>query len=84
MPERATIDRIKELISEALDLTTGDRIEGSIPDDQFIPDLLDSIGVAMLVDLCEDEWKMRFDDEELEPELFESVVTLASAVESKR
>jgi acyl carrier protein len=84
MPDRAIIDRIKDLIPEALEQTTGGELEGPVTDDMFIPDVLDSIGVAMLIELCEDEWDVRFADEELGPELFENVVALAEAIEVKR
>lgn len=49
----------------------------------FLPNVLDSIGLTALVTLIEEEWDFMFDDEELEPELFESLSVLAGAVGKK-
>lgn len=75
--------RIKEVIVESLNL----EIE---PDDIGNEDLLfgthlglDSVSTLMLVEALEDEFNIEVEDEELTPELFESVSALADYVKEK-
>jgi acyl carrier protein len=75
--------RLYELTKQAAELTDAPAIEGPLDPDLFLPDVLDSIALTTLLTLIEDEWDVAFDDEELEPEMFESLATLSRAVAEK-
>jgi acyl carrier protein len=77
------LERLYQLAKEAAHLTDGPPIDVPFDPDLFLPDFLDSIGLTTLLTLIEEEWDVEFDDEEIEPELFESLETLSAAIAEK-
>ena len=75
--------RLRGLIDEALAASERDPLEESLGANEFLPDLLDSVTLATLIVLIEEEWDFVIEDEEVEPELFESVGSLAAFVEAR-
>lgn len=77
------IFQIKEVIIESLEL----KIEPNDIDDNellFNSHLgLDSVGTLVLVEALEDEFDIEVEDEELTPELFESVKSLEKYLKAK-
>lgn len=76
-------ERIAELVEEAVANTSAEPIEGGLPPGAFLPDYLDSVVLSALLVLIEDEWDLEISDEEIEPELFESLDALAGFVRMK-
>ena len=74
---------MRTLIDESLTACGRDPMEGELADDAFLPEFLDSVVLSALIVNMEDEWGFEIADEEIEPEIFEDLKTLASFVESK-
>ena len=71
-------------MDEALLSSDAEPLSGVPQDaDLFLPDVLDSVGVATLLVLIEEHWDLEIDDEEIEPESFESLSTVADFVREK-
>lgn len=84
MAKEVSIESLRELVVRATELTDGASEEAQhLGGEDFLPEVLDSIGLTTLVTLIEDEWSFIFDDEGLEPELFESLTVLRQAVLNK-
>jgi acyl carrier protein len=83
MEYKKIIQAVKEIIIESLELD----IE---PEDIEAEDMLleshlglDSVATLLLVEALEEEFEIDVEDEELTPELFESVKSLSDFVQSK-
>lgn len=61
-----------------------DRIATLGPDEQLLNGVLDSIDVLRLVVFVEQQYNTKIEDDELIPENFETVRSLAALLESKR
>lgn len=83
MSSNDLVERLYELAKEAADLTDGPPIDVPLDPELFLPDFLDSIGLTTLLTLIEEEWDVEFEDEEIEPEIFESLETLSTAIAEK-
>ena len=70
------------MIGQLLDVA-GDAPAVPFDDKSFLPELLDSVELLALINRVENEWGFEFADEELTPELFESIGSLARAVRAK-
>lgn len=70
------------MITEALD-ACGREPVGDIATDTFLPDFLDSVVLSSLLVMIEDDWDIEIADEEIEPERFETVGSLAAFVATK-
>ena len=76
--------RLRSLIDESLIACGRDEVVGNqLSDDAFLPEYLDSVVLSALIVNMEDEWGFEIADEEIEPEIFEDLKTLATFVESK-
>jgi len=76
--------RLRTLIDESLTACgRGPIADGELSADVFLPEFLDSVVLSALIVNMEDEWGFEIADEEIEPEIFEDLKTLASFVESK-
>lgn len=75
----AVKERLRDLVAESLDAAGRDPIDG-ISDDEALPGILDSVVLSMLLASVEDEWDIELLDEEIEPEILESLSSLASFV----
>jgi acyl carrier protein len=71
------------LVDESLLACGRDPIEGELPPDAFLPEFLDSVVLSALIVNIEDEWSFEIADDEIEPELFESIDSLSDFVRSK-
>jgi acyl carrier protein len=76
-------DRLAELIDEALRSTDRDPLGADAIPSLFLPDVLDSLSITALVSYIEDEWDIVIEDEELSPEIFESLDALDAFVATK-
>lgn len=76
--------RLRKLLDEAADLTDAGPIPDDLAPEAFLPDHLDSIGLTTLLSLIEDEIGVAFEDDEIKPEMFWSLQTLANAVIAKQ
>ncbi|HEU4481080.1 MAG TPA: hypothetical protein VFS18_04275 [Actinomycetota bacterium] len=78
------IPELRALVDEALAASDAEPLTG-VPEDAdlFIPDVLDSVGVATLLVLIEAHWEIEIDDEEIDPEVFESLSNVAAFVRSR-
>lgn len=84
MTDPNILDRLRDLVARAAEVTDGDvETVRTMTDDAFLPEYLDSIGLATLIGMVEDSWSILFEDEELGPELFESLVALGDGVTRK-
>ena len=81
--DKTRVDRLAELIDEALRATDRDPVGRAALDALFLPDVLDSLSITALVSFIEDEWGLVVEDEELVPEIFESLSTLEDFVGQK-
>ena len=75
--------RLRALVDESLLACGRDPIEGELPSNAFLPEFLDSVVLSALIVNVEDEWGFEIADEEIEPELFESLDSLSAFVRSK-
>jgi acyl carrier protein len=82
MEGAATPSRVLSLIAVALDSCGRDPVD-DVGADTFLPDFLDSVVLSSLLVLIEDEWNIEIADEEVDPQLFESVNALAKFVDMK-
>ena len=75
--------RIRELIDEALSITDHEPLEDDLGDDFLLPEVLDSVGMAALITLIEEEWSIEIEDEEIDIETLETVDGIARLVTEK-
>ncbi|HYI44833.1 MAG TPA: hypothetical protein VE174_05135 [Actinomycetota bacterium] len=75
--------RLAELINESLQATDRDPLGADVIPNLFLPDVLDSLSITALVSHIEDEWDIVVEDEELSPEIFESLDALDAFVATK-
>ena len=78
------IVRLQELANEARIATDQPALTDPIPSTSPLAGYIDSMAVAVLVAFIEDEWELEFDEDEIEPESFASIASLAQLVEVKR
>ncbi len=81
--KKSLVERIKELIIKTLEL---DVKSEDIEDDELLLGShlgLDSVSTLIIIEALEEEFDIEVEDEELTPELFESVKSLAEYVEKK-
>lgn len=73
-----------ELIDEALIATDQEPI-GHIPEGEelFLPDAIESVTLATLITLIEERFDIEFDDEDLDPEAFETISSIADLVRER-
>ena len=83
MDKASVIERLQGLVGESLIACGRDPLEAPLPVDAFLPEFLDSVVLSALIVGIEDEWDFEITDEEIEPELFESIDSLAGFVWSK-
>ena len=76
------IERLSELIADALDVCGREPV-GEIRTEDFLPSFLDSVVLSSLLVMIEDEWDFEITDEEIGPEQFETLGTVAGLVERK-
>lgn len=76
-------DRLRALVVRAYEETAEEPSPIQIEGDDFLPDILDSLGFASLVTLIEEEWSMEIADEELDPEVLIDLASLSEFVKSK-
>ena len=79
----AILERLRKLAREAAEDAEVQISPEQIDDRTFLPDVFDSLGLSALLTRAEEEWNITFSDEELTPDLFESLPSLAAAIESK-
>lgn len=53
-------------------------------DDPLFPDLIDSLAVMEVVAFCEDEYSVEISDDDLSPESFATLASVAALVERSR
>lgn len=72
------------LIEEALAATDQEPL-GDVDESQdlFLPDVLDSVALATLIVLIEEEYDIEIDDEEIDPEQFQTLASIAQLIETK-
>jgi acyl carrier protein len=77
------VDQLKEIIAYKLDVNLGiDEIDENVS--LYEDGLgLDSIAIVDLITTIEKEFSLEFDDEELNPELFKNLSTLARFIQPK-
>lgn len=83
MAESTIAARLATLLDETIVVSEAEPVSHAGDDELFLPDVLDSIGLTTLVTLAEEEWNVQFSDDELVPEIFETLSTLAAAIEGK-
>lgn len=83
MIDAEIVPRLQALVTEALLSTDQELPDGKVDRDAFLPEILDSIGLTALIALIEEEWGFEVADEEIEPEIFESLEVLGSFVGRK-
>lgn len=76
------MSRIRILVAEALD-ACGREPAGDISEQDFLPNILDSIVLSSLLVMIEDEWDIEIADEEIGPQQFESLASIAQMVRRK-
>lgn len=74
--------RLHMLIAEALEASGRDPLP-ALSDDDFLPAALDSVVLSALLVMIEDEWGFEVADDEIEPQIFETIKTLTRFVEDK-
>ncbi|NJO16161.1 MAG: acyl carrier protein [Thioploca sp.] len=84
MSQQVVINRLKDLIAQDLDANIDrEEIDDDVP--LFEEGLgLDSVVLVELISLVEKEFKIKFADEELNPESFSTVKVLADVISSKQ
>jgi acyl carrier protein len=83
MTDDRTYATLVRLIDEAR-IATDQEPLGQVPgDDLFLPEVLDSLALATLIALIEDQWDIEFSDDEIEPQVFESLGELNRFVKQK-
>ena len=75
--------RLRRLIDDALKSSGREPLEQDIGPQELLLGLLDSLTLATLIVLIEEEWDFAIEDEEVAPELFESIGALTRFVESR-
>lgn len=83
MDNGAITERLRVLIDDALVACGREPSDVSLSDDAFLPEFLDSVVLSALIVHIEDEWDFEIADEEIEPELFETLGALSRFVGSK-
>lgn len=81
--EPRLIERLAGLVQQALTTTGRERLEEPMSASLFLPEVVDSLALAALVDLIETEWDIELDDDELVPETFEDLRSLAELIAAK-
>lgn len=74
--------RLRELVAEALESCAQGPLE-HIERDELLTSSLDSVVLAALLVLIEEEWNIEISDDEIDPKNFESLDSIALLVDSK-
>jgi acyl carrier protein len=77
-----TVERLTQLIDEARRATDREPLDPPPAADTFLPEVIDSLVLATLIVLIEEEWDFEFADDMIEPEIFETLDALARFVSS--
>ena len=83
MDNAAIVERLQTLVGESLIACGREPAPGPLSEDAFLPEFLDSVVLSALIVHIEDEWDFEIADEEIEPELFETLGSLSRFVETK-
>ena len=78
-----TVDRLRALVIQALTTTDSEVVDEAIDEDTFLLDVMDSVGLTALLSLIEEEWNLELDDDDIDPESFETLTALAGFVRQK-
>jgi acyl carrier protein len=73
--------RLVDLVAEAWDATDTAPSEVVLTAGTRLPDVMDSVTLAVLIVLVEEEWAFEMDDELIEPAIFRTIGALAAFVE---
>jgi acyl carrier protein len=82
MTEEEIEKRLRVLIDEALLITDNEPLEKDL-DDFLLPEVLDSVGMAALITLVEEEWSFEIEDEEIDADTLETMEGLAMFIRRK-
>lgn len=82
--EGELLARLRELIDDARLATEQSALTEPVPATAPLAGYLDSMAVAVLVGLIEDEWEIELEDEEIGPENFADLRSLSTLIEHKR
>jgi acyl carrier protein len=74
---------LRELITRAAAATAEEATSFEVEDHDYLPELLDSLGIAALVALIESEWGLVVEDDDLVPAHFTDLNSLTAFVEQK-
>jgi hypothetical protein len=77
------LERLRELTDQAAKATQVELVPEQVDNQTFLPEVLESLGLAALLTLAEDEWDIKFHDDEITPQLFWRLPSLASAIRTK-
>lgn len=75
-------ERLRALARQAAQITS-EASSVEIGDDDFLPDILDSLALAALLTMIEEEWSVHIDDAELDPAHFTDVESIAAFISKK-
>jgi acyl carrier protein len=82
MSDIQVMRRLREMVQEALRATEDkEPYEGDITEDLFLPEVLDSVGLAALIVMIENEWALQISDDEIAPDVFEDLRSLSGFVQ---
>ena len=77
------IERLQELACDARVATDQPALVEPIPPTAPLAGYIDSMAVAVLVVLIEEEWRIELEEEEIDPDNFASLTSLAGLIEVK-
>lgn len=77
-PDETIIEGLQRLVDEARQLTDREALAEPVAVDAPLAAVIDSMSLATLIVLVEEEWGIEFADEEIDPEHFATVGALAA------
>lgn len=84
MSEQGDLQRLRMVLGEVLDL--GDRAESLDTDSPLLGALpeFDSLAVISLIEALQERFSLQFSDEDIDPDIFETVGNLLEFIRSRR
>lgn len=83
MADEEIVKQLRGLVDDALAATDQEPLGLELPQDVFLPDVIDSLAIATLIALIEDRWDFEVDDEDIDPEVFETLSSVADYIEGR-
>ncbi len=80
MPDAQIIGVLRKLLDEALLATDQEPLGAELETDVFLPDVVDSLVIGTMIVLIEERWDLDVDEEDIDPEVFNSLSSVADFV----